>query len=537
MSEPGGALPSPEASASTSASTSRGVQIGEVLLGKYRVERELGRGGMGYVVAARHLDLGELVAIKMILGEYAANDEMVRRFMREARAAAQIASEHVVRVNDVGRLPSGEPYMVMELLKGEDLEEVLGRAPLDIPGGVDLLLQVIEAVAEAHAVGIVHRDLKPANLFLTRRRSGAACVKVLDFGISKLIGDETSRTHTATPGVLGSPLYMSPEQLRTPGEVDGRGDVWSLGVILFQMLTQDFPFVAETLPQLLIKVLDSEPVRLRSLLPLAPEGLEQVIVRALAKDRELRYASVTDLALALAPFGTEASRVSLASIESALPSRAGVSPTLPAPPSSESAISASDSVEGAALGKARTLAMWGESTSTLEPVESPSESAEQAPASPRGRRMLWASVAIGATSLAVLAAVGLTRAPMSPAQSGGASGITGPEVGAAAARGSSTAPYELAPVPSLRLPEGTPSAPGSDGTSSAVAASASAPSSTARALKAKPPGTNASPPAGEKPKPVASASSAAVSPPPPPNCSPPYKIDGNGKHVPKPECL
>lgn len=534
MTSPGEADASPEV---TSASTSRrGVRVGEVLLGKYRVERELGRGGMGYVVAARHLELGELVAIKMILGEYAANDDMVRRFMREARAAAQIASDHVVRVNDVGRLPTGEPYMVMELLKGEDLEAVLSRAPLDVPGAVDLLLQVIEAVAEAHAVGIVHRDLKPANLFLTRRRSGASCVKVLDFGISKLIGDETSRTHTATPGVLGSPLYMSPEQLRTPGEVDGRGDVWSLGVILFQMLTQDYPFVAETLPQLLVMVLDSEPVRLRKLLPLAPEGLEKVLLRALEKDREQRYPTVTDLALALAPYGTEASRVSLASIESALPAREGASsPTLPAPASSPK-----DSVPEESAGTSRTLAMWPDRASTLEPVETSPASAAQEPSSsgPGGRKVLWASLAIGLTSLVVIAAVSLTRGPTNSAPSGSASGITGPPVGISADGPSSTVAYELVPAaPSSRPPESQAPSAGSEPNGGSGPPPSGAASSTSRGTKVKPPGPTVAPSTSEKPKPVASVPSVAVSPPPAPNCTPPYKLDGNGKHVPKPECL
>ncbi len=533
MSSSGEADASPEV---TSASTSRrGVRVGEVLLGKYRVERELGRGGMGYVVAARHLELGELVAIKMILGEYAANDDMVRRFMREARAAAQIASEHVVRVNDVGRLPTGEPYMVMELLKGEDLEAVVARAPLDVPGAVDLLLQVIEAVAEAHAVGIVHRDLKPANLFLTRRRSGAPCVKVLDFGISKLIGDETSRTHTATAGVLGSPLYMSPEQLRTPGEVDGRGDVWSLGVILFQMLTQNYPFVAETLPQLLVMVLDSEPVRLRALLPLAPEGLEKVLLRALEKDREQRYPTVTDLALALAPYGTEASRVSLTSIESALPAREGASsPTLPVPASSPK-----DSVPEESTGPSRTLAMWPDRASTLEPVDTSlsSSSPETSSPAPGGRKVLLASLAVGLTSLVVIAAVSLSRGPTSPQPAGSASGLAGSELGAAALRGSSSAAYELAPGPSSRPPESQTAAVGNEPIGAAGAVPSGAASATARGTKVKPPGPTVAPLASEKPKPVASVPSIAVSPPPAPNCTPPYKLDGNGKHVPKPECL
>jgi serine/threonine-protein kinase len=332
--------------------------------------------------------------------------------------------------------------------------------------------------------------------------------------------------------VLGSPLYMSPEQLRTPGEVDGRGDVWSLGVILFQMLTQDYPFVAETLPHLMIKVLDSEPVRLRALLPLAPEGLENVLLRALAKDREQRYPSVTDFALALAPYGTEASRVSLASIESALPAREGASSAAgPAPASSPK-----DSVPED-TGTSGTLAMWPGRASTLEPVDTSLASSTPEARSAGGRKVLFASLAIGLTSLVVIAAVSLTRAPTSTAPSGGASGMASAEVGPAAAQGSSSAAYGLVPAPSAGLPGQNATTQESDATSGAGAVPSGGVSSTAQANKAKPPGLTASRLASEKPKPVASVPSAAASPVPPPNCTPPYRLDGNGKHVPKPECL
>lgn len=511
MSDAGSPAPSSE-----SATPARADRVGEVLLGKYRVERELGRGGMGFVVAARHLELGELVAIKMILGEYAANDDMVRRFMREARAAAQIASDHVVRVNDVGRLPSGEPYMVMELLKGEDLEEVLARAPLPVPEAIDLLLQVLEAVAEAHAVGIVHRDLKPANLFLTRRRSGAPCIKVLDFGISKLVGDETSRTLALTQGVLGSPLYMSPEQLRTPSEVDGRGDVWSLGVILFQMLTQEYPFVAASLPELVAKVLDAEPVRLRALLPDAPEELERILLRALAKDRDHRYPSVTELAGDLAPYGTERARTSLVAIETALPSRANVSsPTLPAPP-----IVATEASAQPPPSKPKTLAMWPNRASTLEPVDTSVATAEPEPVSPIGRRLFGISVVVGIASLAVIAFEALPRsAPSTP----------------------SASTQALDPPPSTHSIPDSGSAPtlGTAETTASVATATATTAASPSPPRAGKPKLVAPTTGTERPKPTASATTIVAPAPPPPaaNCSTPYKLDGNGKHVPKPECL
>jgi serine/threonine-protein kinase len=313
--------------------------------------------------------------------------------------------------------------------------------------------------------------------------------------------------------------------------------VWSLAVILFQMLTQDYPFVAETLPQLLVMVLETEPVRLRARLPLAPEGLEQVLVRALEKDRELRYPTVTDFALALAPYGTEASRVSLTSIESALPAREGASsPTLPAPASAPNA-----SVTEETQAASRTIPMWPDRASTLEPVDtslggsSPGASA----AGPGGRKVLLASLVIGLASLVVIAAVSLTRGPTSAHPSGGASALAGPELGAGAPRSATRPPDEPVPAPSTRPPEGQASPSGNDATLGTAAVAPDAASSTARTTKTKPPGSPAPPSASEKPKPAASVPSVAASPqpPPPPNCTPPYKLDGNGKHVPKPECL
>ncbi|HEX3344971.1 MAG TPA: serine/threonine-protein kinase, partial [Polyangiaceae bacterium] len=191
-------------------------QPGDVILGKYRVERVIGLGGMGAVVSARHLQLEERVAIKFLLPAMLANEEVVQRFLREAKAAIRIRSEHCVRVLDVGTLETGAPYMVMEYLEGKDLAAVVeAHAPLAIPDVVDWVLQASEALAEAHALGIVHRDLKPANLFLTRRADGTPSVKVLDFGISKQAASGADAGVTKTQAVLGSPRYMSPEQMRS----------------------------------------------------------------------------------------------------------------------------------------------------------------------------------------------------------------------------------------------------------------------------------------------------------------------------------
>jgi hypothetical protein len=288
-----------------STTTNTDAHVGRVLLGKYRIEHVLGEGGMGLVVAARHLDLGQLFAIKLMLPAALADADAVERFLREARAAARLKSEHVARVQDVGRLEDGAPYMVMEHLSGQDLKQVLrARGALPPLEAITYVYQACEAVAEAHALGVVHRDLKPANLFLTQRLSGTPCVKVLDFGISKDL-DPAQRVGpdlTKTGVIMGSPYYMSPEQLTNIKETDPRSDIWSLGVILFELLTGARPFATESLIELLSKIATVPPPRPSELRPdLAPD-LEAIVMKCLEKPRERRFQSVRDLMGALLPF-------------------------------------------------------------------------------------------------------------------------------------------------------------------------------------------------------------------------------------------
>lgn len=283
-----------------------------MLAGKYRVERVLGAGAMGVVVAAMHLDLGERVALKFLRPEAAVVPEVVARFAAEARAAARIKSEYVARVTDVGRLESGAPYMVMEYLEGWDLAAILAaRGPLPCRDAVEHVLQACAAVAEAHALGIIHRDLKPANLFLANRPGGTPIVKVLDFGISKIVarggaGGGFDPSVTRTTAWLGSPLYMSPEQMTSAKHVDARTDVWSLGAILFELLAGRPPFNAQSLPELFATILNSPPPSLDR--PDAPPGLGDVIKKALTRELEHRFAGVAELAMALAPFAPTRAR-------------------------------------------------------------------------------------------------------------------------------------------------------------------------------------------------------------------------------------
>jgi len=246
---------------------------GDLLLGKYRVERHIGEGGFGVVLAARHEALEERVAIKVLLPEAAAHAGATERFLREGRAAVRIKSEHVAKVMDVGTLEGGLPYMVMEFLDGHDLSAVVkARGPQPWHEVVEWVLQASEAIAEAHSLGIVHRDLKPANLFLTRKVDDSPCIKVLDFGISK-VAEQSSLDVTKTTAILGSGLYMSPEQMKSSKSVDARADVYALGVSLFEMLTGTQPHVADNFPDLVMKVNMDPPDPLRRHRPDVPEEL------------------------------------------------------------------------------------------------------------------------------------------------------------------------------------------------------------------------------------------------------------------------
>jgi serine/threonine-protein kinase len=270
-----------------------------VLLGKYQVERVLGQGGMGVVVAARHLGLGELFALKFLLPEAMSSDSAVERFLREARSAARLKGEHVAKVHDVGRLETGAPYMVMEHLEGQDLRAVLqARGPLSMEEAAALVIQACEAISEAHAVGIIHRDLKPSNLFLTRRPSGAPCVKVLDFGISKQgAADEVDLTKSGA--LLGSPLYMSPEQMTHAKNADPRSDVWSMGVVLYELIAGRSPFASGSITGVIASVLQQDPPPPSQVRPELSAGLDAIVARCLEKRPERRFQSIDELAGAL----------------------------------------------------------------------------------------------------------------------------------------------------------------------------------------------------------------------------------------------
>ena len=294
--------------------------VGDVLAGKYRVDRILGIGGMGMVVQAINLDLDQKVALKFMLPQALESPEASARFLREARAAGKLTGEHICRVMDVGRFSSGAPYIVMEFMDGYDLMTLLKRrGPLPIAEAVDYILQACEGMAEAHALGIVHRDLKPDNLFLATRVDGTKIVKVLDFGISKAA---VTGLATKTGDVLGSPAFMAPEQMQATKDVDSRADIWSLGVVLHQLLSGKMAFSGETLPQLCMAVMNEPAKDLTTLRKDIPPPLAAAVLKCLEKDRGKRYADVSDFAQAIAPFGGSTAVGAVTRVRSLLRGRA-----------------------------------------------------------------------------------------------------------------------------------------------------------------------------------------------------------------------
>jgi serine/threonine-protein kinase len=333
---------------------------GDVVDGKYRIERLIGEGAMGCVYRAHHLVLGHSVAIKL-LREAAETEEVRTRFVREGRATMALRSDHVVRVFDMGVLPSSTPYMVLELLEGTDLRSLLStRGALEVPEAVDYVLQVCEALAEAHLNGIVHRDIKPQNLFLTRRPNGAPCVKLLDFGVSKM-EERSPSSHELTMSqvMLGSPVFASPEQIRDSSKVDARTDVWSLAVVLYMLVGGGRPFDGADLPALCASIMVDAPRPLSSRCPAVPTELEAVIFRGFEKSREKRTPNVAELARQLAPFATSQGRVSAERVLHVYPASSSIAvapsnalPIQPATatnPTSKDLSSTVTSVEGTAI--------------------------------------------------------------------------------------------------------------------------------------------------------------------------------------------
>ena len=302
------------------------------IAGRYVLDRTLGEGGMGVVVEAAYPELDQRVAIKFMRPELAANAGISARFLREAKLAARVKSPHFVRVYDVGRTEppavTSVPYIVMEMLSGRDLgDELAARGALPIEEAVDYILQACAGVAEIHSFGVVHRDLKPSNLFLAEQ-AGSRLVKVLDFGVSKDVvkdgeGTEKSPVVTATNGPVGTPHYMSPEQVRESKSVDGRSDVWAMGVVLYELLTQTLPFMPAEggTGEVFGMILFARPEKPSTYRMEMPDGLEELILKCLERDRNLRFASILEFAEALRPFAAASSLHRISMVRDALSHR------------------------------------------------------------------------------------------------------------------------------------------------------------------------------------------------------------------------
>jgi len=340
------------------------LEPGALVAGKLRIERILGEGGMGTVAAATHVGLDQRVAIKVLKPELANQPDVVARFVREARAAAKLRSEHVCRVTDVGETEDGETYIEMELLEGQDLASLIGIRPLAVEVAADYIVQACVAIAEAHHLGIIHRDLKPANLFVTHRLDGSALIKVLDFGIATAPSAEDFKI-TKTTTVMGSPGYMSPEHLRSARDVDVRSDIWALGVILYEAVSGRLPFSATSITELAVKVVMDEPHALTNVDP----RYAAIVARCLKKPPDERYQSVGELAEALGEIGGQSSQTMALLVGKLL----GTTPTR-----SQSAAQSAAQIPAmtpGALGMAATVA-------TMPPTETPTSAAPPAPPAP-----------------------------------------------------------------------------------------------------------------------------------------------------------
>ena len=372
------------------------VEIGQVLAGKYKVEDVLGVGGMGVVVAARHLQLDQVVALKFLLPEAIANPEALGRFEREARNAARLRSEHVARIIDVGTLEGGAPYIVMEFLQGSDLAGVLAQQrALPIPVAVDFILQTCDAIAEAHALGIIHRDLKPQNLFVTRRHDNTSLVKVLDFGISKSTAAGGDFAATSTQAVMGSPAYMSPEQMRSAKLVDARTDVWALGIILYELVVGHVPWKADTFTELCFKIAIDPPPPFPSA---QQAGFEEVVWRCLEKDPDRRFSDVYALAVALSPFAPTHTQPLVEGIGRVLGSRASERDAIP---------TIVDRVLRSQAGERAAMSTLPNGLSTLR--EATGQSVRRTAAGSRQRRIAGVIAAIGVLAGIVVTMVALGR--------------------------------------------------------------------------------------------------------------------------------
>jgi serine/threonine-protein kinase len=525
------------------------LEPGRVLAGRYRIERFLGEGAMGVVYLAEHELLRQKVALKLMRQPSGDELQARARFLGEARNASRIQSDHVVRVMDAGVLDAGAPFLVMELLEGEDLGAILRtRSPLPIADTVDWLLEAIDGIAHAHAQGIVHRDLKPSNLFLSTRPDGTGRIKVLDFGISKAVDPEWASGITGTHAVLGTPSYMSPEQLRGAKAVDARTDVWALGVTAYELLTGELPFRGDNAVALFAATTETRPTRPRVLRPEIPEALEEAILHCLAPSREDRFDTVAALGEALAPHGTPAAAGTLARVQS-IPARETSAPAAASPSTldeEQPSPSVADEQPSPSSGDPQqSVSPWSDGRSSKR-VENRAEPPTDRWVAMRSR-VLMGSLALSVAA-GVTYAVARGRALPAPVAASGQAASLPVALDSARVDAQPVGPSSQGP-PARVVGEGVPSsAADAHSATSLMAAgpplrrtSASvAPDTSAAKLSPAPSSPVATPGAAPSDRAPSSAAPSGTPLEParqaPPSCNPPYTIDAQGHRQYKPEC-
>jgi serine/threonine-protein kinase len=393
------------------------LQPGQVLDGKYKIVRVIGEGGMGAVYEGENVRIRRRVAIKLLHAGIAANTDMVQRFEREAQVAGTVGNDHILEILDLGALPAGERYMVMEYLDGVTLtERIKARGRLTPSESVPIIRQVLRGLAAAHGAGIVHRDLKPDNIFILREKAGIRdFVKIIDFGISKFSeqGGASSRM-TRTGALMGTPHYMAPEQATGSRDIDSRTDIYAVGIIMYEMLTGRVPFQAETFNQLLFEIALAKIIPARQIVPDLDPAIDTIVMKASARDPAHRFQNCEEFVAALEAWEKTGSSVSLPPAESI---EAVVAATVPRASGGGGTDSTLNSNTGSGRGQP-VASNTGSGAAPVEPTVNTWANASVARAPQKGGTPVVVATALGVLLLAG-AATGAYLLLKSPAQAAG----------------------------------------------------------------------------------------------------------------------